>query len=165
MLCEKCKKADATTHIRSVVNGNVIEKHLCSSCAANEGFADANGSSLSQILSSMLDASSTNKLKSTSCSCCGSTFEDISQGGKCGCPECYSLFYQQFLPFIQNVQGSTAYVGKMPVKTNDEDKTDDTKQNELDRLNELLRQLIKEEKYEQAAVVRDQIIELKEGAI
>ena len=34
MLCEKCKKAEATTHIRQNINGEVAEMNLCENCAA-----------------------------------------------------------------------------------------------------------------------------------
>ena len=40
MLCQNCKKNEATTHIKRVVNGEATESHLCHSCAQNSGFDD-----------------------------------------------------------------------------------------------------------------------------
>ena len=40
MLCDKCKKATATSHIKRNINGNVQEFHLCAECAAQEGLSD-----------------------------------------------------------------------------------------------------------------------------
>ncbi|HVN67833.1 MAG TPA: Clp protease N-terminal domain-containing protein, partial [Candidatus Sulfotelmatobacter sp.] len=38
MICEKCHIRPATVHITKIVNGKKIERHLCSICAAEEGF-------------------------------------------------------------------------------------------------------------------------------
>ncbi len=159
MLCEKCGKMDATTHIRSVVNGVVHEKHLCSHCAANDGYGDIKGNNLSQMLSSMFgDTMSTAKnWQLKRCSCCGSTYADIAESGKCGCSECYITFYEQLLPYLKKVQGSIEYVGKKIVRENN--------YKSIDELNNQLKELIKEENYEQAAIVRDKIKKLKEGAL
>ncbi len=156
MLCEKCGKNNATTHIRSVVNGVISEKHLCGYCAADEGYSDIKSGNLSQMLSSMfgdtLNIPSAAKL--THCNCCGSTFSDIAKSGKCGCPECYATFFEQLLPYFKRVHGSTKHIGKIPNRTPiAEQHSEDT----IDELRSMLRQLISEEEYEQAAVVRDKI--------
>jgi ATP-dependent Clp protease ATP-binding subunit ClpC len=38
MICQKCKIRQATVHITKIVNGKKVERHLCSVCAAEEGF-------------------------------------------------------------------------------------------------------------------------------
>lgn len=162
MLCEKCGKMSATTHIRSVINGKVIEKHLCSHCAASEGYNDVKGSNLSQMLSSMFGDSLTNTSNTqlTRCSCCGSTFSDIAESGKCGCPECYTTFYEQFLPYIHKAQhGMKNHIGKSPNAMLFD------KYGSIKELEDLLSRLVSEEKYERAAVIRDKIKLLKEENI
>lgn len=164
MLCEKCGKNNATTHIRSVVNGVVHEKHLCGYCAADEGYNDIKGGNLSQMLSSMFgDTISTVKNSQLKrCNCCGCTFSDIAESGKCGCPECYSTFYDQLLPYFKRVHGSTKHIGKTLNRTS----TDDGQsKNTVEELRSILKQLISEEKYEQAAVVRDKIKQLEGEAL
>lgn len=158
MLCEKCGKVSATTHIRSVINGMIIEKHLCEHCAASEGYS-VKGNSISQMLSSMLGDSSTNVSKPniTRCSCCGCAFSDISQSGKCGCPECYNTFYKQLLPYFKRIHGSTKHIGKIPNYTSMSER-----QESVEELRRLLTQLVSEEKYEDAAVIRDKIKKLEE---
>lgn len=159
MLCEKCGKKSATTHIRSVINGEVFEKHLCDICAASEGYGDKKGNNLSQMLSSMFDNSIKNSTNSqyTRCNCCGSNFDDIAKSGKCGCPECYTTFYQQLLPYLKRVHGSTKHIGKIPTNI----APSETKADKVSELRKLLNQLVKDENYEQAAVVRDQIKQLE----
>lgn len=164
MLCEKCGKMDATTHIRSVVNGVVHEKHLCSHCAANDGYGDIKGNNLSQMLSSMFGDTISNAKNSQlkRCNCCGSTYADIAESGKCGCPECYSTFYEQLLPYFKRVHGSTQHIGKIP---SGKSINEAQNKNSIQELRSVLKQLISEEKYEQAAVVRDQIKQLEGEAL
>ena len=38
MLCEKCKKNNATVKIVKNYNGIITEKHLCQVCAGNDEF-------------------------------------------------------------------------------------------------------------------------------
>lgn len=164
MLCEKCGKTAATTHIRSVINGKVTEKYLCSHCAADEGYGDIKGSNLSQMLSSMFGdtANAPKNTQVTRCGCCGSNFSDIAKSGKCGCPECYTTFYEQLLPYLKRVHGSTKHIGKIPSRVSVAEKTD---KDNIDELRALLNRLVGEEKYEQAAVVRDKIKELEGDAL
>lgn len=164
MLCEKCGKNSATTHIRSVINGVVHERHLCAVCAASEGYNDIKGNNLSQMLSSMFgDTVSIQKnAQVTRCGCCGSTFSDIAQSGKCGCPECYSTFYEQLLPYFKRVHGSTKHIGKVP---NRAPHTVKQSEDTVEELRSLLSRLVQQEKYEQAAVVRDKIKKLEGDAL
>ncbi len=159
MLCEKCGVKNATTHIRTVVNGVVHEKHLCSHCAASESNYDIKNNNLNQILSNMfgnMAAPAQNQI--TRCSCCGGTYEDIVDSGKCGCAECYNTFYEQLLPYFKRVHGSTKHIGK-----NIDCSDNKNGANTIDELRDMLKQLIKEENYEQAAFIRDKIKSLQEG--
>ncbi len=160
MLCEKCGVNNATTHIRTIINGVVHEKHLCSHCAATESKYETKDNNLAQILGNMFgNASQNSQSDVTRCDCCGSTYEDIAENGRCGCPECYTTFYNQLLPQLKRIHGSTDYTGK---------KINVTEKKTLESISELdvtLKKLIDEEKYEQAAIVRDEIKKLKEGAL
>lgn len=159
MLCEKCGKNNATTHIRSVVNGVVVEKNLCGYCAAGEGYGSWSDNSLTQMLASMLgDVLSANSPSKLKCSCCGVDFSYVAESGKAGCPECYKTFYNQLLPYLKRVHGSTKHSGKIPnraplavVETQDS----------VDSLKTKLAQLIAEENFEEAAIVRDKIRDLE----
>ena len=164
MLCEKCGKMEATTHIRSVVNGVVSETHFCSHCAASNGYNEIKGNNLSQMLSSMFgDTVSLQKsAQVTRCGCCGSTFSDIAKSGKCGCPDCYTTFYEQLLPYFKRVHGSVKHIGKRP---NHVPLAEKTVEETVTALRLQLNQLVREEKYEQAAVVRDKIKKLEGDAL
>lgn len=158
MLCEKCGKNHATTHIKTVVNGVVKEYNLCAYCAANEGYTT---NSLAGMLASMFGEISNSELTKhqTKCNVCGSTFSDIAKTGKVGCSECYNTFYDELLPYLKRVHGSTKHAGKMPnsapLMVKPQTQTVEDLRNELSRL-------VAEEKYEQAAVIRDKIKEMEE---
>ena len=157
MLCEKCNKRQATTHIKSVVNGIKHEYNLCAECAAEYGYG---ANSLTGMLASMFgDISKYNAIPDgKKCSVCGSTFSDIAHSGKVGCSECYSTFYDELLPYLKRVHGSTKHVGKVP---NSAPLMVTPKKETIDDLRKELARLVAEENYEQAAVVRDKIKEME----
>lgn len=160
MLCDKCGKNNATTHIRSVVNGVVAEKKLCGYCAATEGYTNLSNNSLAGMLASVFGDVMNSKSPSASVKCpvCSATFSDIAETGKVGCSECYKTFYDELLPYLKRVHGSTKHVGKIPnsapLAVMPEKETADDLRMELNRL-------IREENFEQAAVIRDKIKKLE----
>ena len=159
MLCEKCGKNNATTHIRSVVNGVVVEKNLCGYCAASEGYGSLGDNSLTQMLASMLgDVLSVGSVAKTKCPCCSVDFSYIAESGKAGCPECYKTFYEQLLPYLKRVHGSTKHSGKIP---NRAPLAIVEKEDTVSSLKSRLASLIAEENFEEAALVRDKIRELE----
>ncbi len=159
MICEKCGVNNATTLIRNNVNGVKSEKLLCSSCAESEGYT-VNHSDFSKFLL-FGDANTVLPKQLTRCSCCGFTINDITKNGKCGCDQCYNIFYDQLLPYIKKAQyGRRTHKGKTP---NAQAPVLKSPEQELQELKALLGELIKAEKYEQAAEVRDRIKLLEEG--
>lgn len=152
MFCDKCGKNYATTHIKTVVNGVVIEQNLCSQCA-NETTFGAN--SISQMISTMLGTAPFEK-SSKKCAGCGADFSLISKTGKMGCSECYKTFKNELLPYLKRIHGSVKHVGNTPDSSFLETKVDT-----IENLKVKLKNLIEEENYEQAAVVRDKIKEME----
>lgn len=160
MLCEKCGKNIATTHIRTIVNGVLYEKNLCGKCATDEGYSEVKYNSLAEMLSSMFadDVMTNTATQTKHCKCCGSTYSDIAKSGKVGCPQCYETFYNELLPYLKRVHGSTKHIGRSPsVKSSDKVFCGET----VESLREKLNTCIKEENYEEAVVIRDKIKELE----
>ena len=155
MLCEKCNKNHATTHIKTVVNGIVREYNLCSECAAKSGYAS---NSITGMLASMLGDMPTLKLQNQkNCQVCGATFSDIAHSGKMGCSECYNTFKDEILPYLKRVHGATQHTGKIP---NRAPLIVRPKEKTIDELRQELSRLVADEKYEQAAIIRDKIKEM-----
>lgn len=159
MICQSCQKKQATTHIKTIIHGELREYNLCGECAQKMGhasFFDNMGFDFDKLFGSFMGG--TPLLKDTRrCSCCGSTFEDIAKSGKIGCAECYNVFYEELLPSIQRIHGKTAHSGKLAKSAGEESKI----KNELSRLSAELNEAIKEQNFEKAAELRDRINEIK----
>ena len=154
MLCEKCGKYHATTHIRTVVNGVAKEQNLCDYCAAGEGLNVTPKSIFASMFGEMLELKPQNMKR---CPVCNSSFNDIAKSGKAGCSECYKTFKAELLPYLKRVHGSTHHIGKSP-------ETTPLKEDGIAQLKAELKRLVSEEKYEQAAVLRDKIKEMEANA-
>ncbi|MEE0946303.1 MAG: UvrB/UvrC motif-containing protein [Acutalibacteraceae bacterium] len=160
MLCQKCGKNTATTHIRTVINGVVSEKLLCASCAKGESYHKIGQNSLMDMLTSMLGDSLLidSHIGEEKCECCGATFSKIASTGKVGCPKCYEKFRNQLLPYLKRVHSSVNHIGKKPSK----EQLIVTPTDKISELRKKLNLLVKNEKYEEAAVVRDEIKKFEE---
>lgn len=159
MLCEKCGKRMATTHIHTVINGNVYDKNLCEQCAMEQGVNLYPKNSLSDMLASMFTGLRDDRPQNEKrCPVCGATFGDVANSGKAGCAECYNTFKTELLPYLKRVHGSTKHIGKIPDKVSF---TEIPQRDGISELREELNRLIAEENYEQAAVIRDKIKEME----
>ena len=162
MLCRHCSKNEATTHIRSIIGGEAVETHLCADCAAVMGYAEAFPlfAGLSDLMFAALrnDAAvSTLSSKVVRCETCASSFEDIVRMGVAACPDCYRVFYDKFLPTLQNIHGKTHHVGKVAGGAHEDVK----REHRLYLLREQLNLAIDERNFELAAQLRDEIKELE----
>ncbi len=162
MLCENCGKFAATTHIKKVINGVSTNKHLCSSCAKQYGIGNFHTQSIANMLSTMFgDIVNENQyLRGKACKNCGATFSEIVNGAKVGCPECYTEFYEDLLPYLKRVHGSTKHIGKVPNNAPLAVVSEDR----ITTLRKTLHELILKEEFEQAAVVRDEIKKIESEA-
>lgn len=156
MKCEKCGVNTATTHIKSIVNGVSREIYLCPVCAAKEGYGDISNLNFAGMLASMFGEHSqiSGNVNDKKCPVCNSSFSNIAKSGKVGCAECYKTFKSELLPYLKRVHGSTVHTGKIPNSAPLIVKPDTPSVEDL-RIE--LNRLVAEEKYEQAAVIRDEI--------
>ncbi len=173
MKCQNCNKNEASTFVRRNINGNVTEMHLCSECAKELGlmhdftveniFGDTFfGNLLSSGLDSMNILSSVDR-----CEYCGSTFNDIVKSGLVGCAHCYDKFGDRLDDSISKIHGKTSHIGKTINYTEETDEDGETEaqkaKDELARLKDELKTAISEQRFEDAAVLRDKIKDLDEG--
>ncbi|MDP4109620.1 MAG: UvrB/UvrC motif-containing protein [Bacillota bacterium] len=162
MLCENCKKRQATTYLKTVSNNEIKEMRLCDECAKEFGGFDffSGDFGLNGILSSLMGQPQTyGKARPTGgvCPVCGSTLEDISEYGRVGCANCYDTFHESLMPYIRKIHGSAVHTGRVPGRI---------AKSPARRIKELetkLAQAVAAQEYEQAAVLRDELKALKEG--
>ena len=164
MLCDKCQKNQAVTHIKTVINGIVYEKHLCEDCAKEEGVNDSFTNPFSQLFDSLFGAAPQINSSAKKCKICGASLNQILSTGKFGCSDCYQTFKDELSPYIKKMQGSDKYLGKgyKSRKAKAEEQSPD-KHDELTNLQEELKRAVAEERFEDAAGLRDKINGMKEG--
>lgn len=168
MKCSHCNHNEANTHYKRIVNGVKEEMYLCEECARELGIMDFEPFSMDSFFGGLLGAgaSALNALTGIDrCPSCGSTLNDIVNSGKLGCAQCYSKFEDKLAPSIEKIHGNTKHVGKNVTYTesvsdpvSDEQCSADT----VDTLKEELRLAIKEQRFEDAAVIRDKIKAISE---
>ena len=174
MLCNKCKKREATTHVKSVVNGEYEEYMLCSECAKDLGYNNMFGdfsSDFSSILGSFFSNALPERSVTTRCPVCKSTFHDISQSSKVGCAKCYEVFYADLMPSIRRIHSNTTHSGKRPPEiaklnspTSENVQADDkAKSSEIEMLKAQLDEAVKEQNFELAVELRDKIKGMEES--
>ena len=186
MLCENCGKREATVRYSENINGRKREMNLCEECSEKLGITQKMDFSIpsldfSNFFGSILEDFNNDsfmpilgEMEQTKCNSCGSTFEDIINTGKYGCPNCYDTFSERMDPIIKKLQGANRHVGRLGKisdnnqKFNNKDskdvetnkKTSNKEENKLDKLQNDLKQAIKDERYEDAAQIRDEIKKL-----
>lgn len=174
MLCQHCNQNEATTHIKKNINGQHQELHLCSHCAKELGVMDEfrmpsmNDLFGDSFLGNFLGAgvAAMNSLAGVErCQTCGSSFNDIVKGGHIGCSNCYEKFGDRLEPSIRKIHGKTKHIGKF-VSYDETEKAQDnnskTDTNQIETLKEQLKTAIQEQRFEDAAVLRDKIKDLTE---
>lgn len=160
MLCQSCGKRQATTHIKTILNGELKEYDLCPECAQKMGYGSFFGNigfDLDKLFGSFMDGFTGTARPQKRCQCCGSSFEDIAKSGKVGCANCYDIFYEELLPSVQRIHGRTSHTGKLAHSAGTQVRV----RNELAKLKAELEQAIKAQEFEKAAELRDQIRELE----
>lgn len=181
MLCDNCGKREANVRYSENINGRKKELHLCEECSKKLGIENMDFNmpiDFSSFFGGLLEDFGTNdfmplfnEVKQLKCDNCGYTFEDIVNTGKLGCENCYSVFENRLDPIIKKIQGSNKHVGrtgkiidsKISEKINNKDsKTENNKDvSKVEKLQNDLKKAIKEEEYEEAAKIRDEIKKLE----
>ena len=173
MLCENCNENEANVKYTQIVNGVKKEMRLCDKCASKLGIGnmDFHIPDFSNFFGDLLSDYNNDFMpsialpKEITCDKCGLSFDDFIENGKFGCDNCYNVFEEKIDPILKRLHGSNRYVGKKAKSTKPENnieiKEEKKEQNKINELKALLKQKIKEEKYEEAAKLRDEIKKLE----
>jgi len=137
--------------------------HICEHCAAEQGIASQSQMSINELLGSLLAVQpSDDELfgpsdTAPSCPDCGFTLDRLRRDGTLGCPRDYDVFEHALVPLIARAHnGATTHCGKIPAGAPDEMK----KQTKLTSLRQQLEAAVRNEEYEHAARLRDEINQL-----
>lgn len=178
MLCERCKKREANIIFTEVINGVKKEHNYCSQCASKTeiGQLIENEFPLSKLLSEILGVQpetenkleKRDKLSQIVCPTCKTTYKEFVKNSQFGCADCYDVFGPLIRNNIKSLHGSDIHIGKVP-KYSDrennailEENDDNNSEEDIAILQLRLKDALQEEEYEDAAMYRDKIRELKE---
>lgn len=153
MLCQKCKINNANVKIIRNINGDVKEMYLCSSCADSEGLSlkkQLQSDFFSDPFFNFLAPETTTEL---TCPRCGTKYYQFKEGGKFGCEDCFETFSKMLAPMFKNIHGATEHTGKFPKHSGGKF----LKEKKIENLRVKLDKAIKEENFELAAKLRDEI--------
>lgn len=163
MLCQKCGKKQAAFYYKQNINGKVNEIALCSDCADSMGYSYnmfTNDMGMNLFGSLFGTPSRKNELYSPKvCTLCGSTFQDFIKNGKVGCSKCYEIFKDELAPTITSIHGKARHIGRAPK----EHRAKFEKANKIEDLKKQLKEAIRNEDFEKAAKLRDEIHNESEG--
>ena len=159
MRCDVCQKNDATVYLTQIVEGKMQKVNLCEHCAKEKGVSDPTGFAMADLL---LGLGATQQIEhggqpAQKCPVCGFTQIDFKKTGRLGCSACYDTFADGLANLLKGMHKGLKHTGKMPARLSRRfAMADRVKSLETD-----LKKAVKNEKYEDAARLRDEIQKLE----
>lgn len=153
MLCDKCKKNQATFHKTVVINGESYETHLCDQCVDMTDWGGWDGFDDDFLPNFFEPSFSLNFLdyNEKKCPTCKSTFRDFLRRGKLGCKDCYDTFEMEIRDMLENMES--------PIDI--DLGIDEIEPSKLSSLQAKLQKAVEEERYEDAGEIKKQIDKIK----
>ena len=173
--CDACKESEAEVFLTQIVEGKMQKVNLCKACSAENGVDDPTGFALTELLSGLGTSTETEKpaapatasslsgvgspavsAPAAKCPVCGFTQADFKKTGRLGCSECYDTFEDHLGNLLKAMHKGTRHTGKLPARI--------ARYHEMTErmkgLQDNLLKAVREENYEDAASLRDQIRKL-----
>lgn len=173
MICQNCLKNAASVHVTEIVEiadgadgaqkRTVQEQHLCELCAQTMELPNmpAVKKSMTEVWKLLQSsAQQTRKKGGPVCSSCGMSLEEFRKKGRLGCAKDYEVFVNHIGELLERVHGARTHKGRIPA-------TDPTAPtgpisapsafDPVGTLRQRLEAAIREEAYESAARLRDEI--------
>ena len=173
MLCQACKQNPATVHVTEIkheinasaqtgvdgASSSIQQQHLCEQCAAAMKLPYGTSKSSVQDILKLIKAANprTRATGGVACPDCGITLIEFRQRGRLGCPKDYEVFGAQLRDLLERIHGSSRHVGRSP-------SVDEATFKRMQRITELRAALdtaIRDEAYEAAAKLRDELRALR----
>lgn len=177
MLCQICNKNPATIHVQEIINGEKKVFHLCAECAAKKAETEPilQSFNLAEMLYNFASENAQENTEgaeepvppaSVKCAACGWDTERFRKTGRLGCPDCYLVFSEVLSGVLENMHRGSMHRGKVPLNHETNHQTEDAIEKVAlrRRIADCQQELeirIRNEEYEEAAALRDRILELK----
>lgn len=151
-----------------VTGGKLKKFMLCETCAQKKGITSVDGLLMGgELLGDSLPQTKVQdlvtELGNEDCSACGFTLDDFRKVGRLGCSECYHVFSREIAERLPSMHTGGVHKGYLPEGI----AVKQALKSELACLTEKLEGAIGDERFEDAATIRDQISEIEKtkGAI
>lgn len=165
MNCELCNKQPATVHVTEIQHlqpkSTVQQRHMCEACAralelpsVPVVIAKTAPEIPPEILKLLRQSAQKARADgSLACPQCGMSLAEFRSKGRFGCPKDYEVFRAHIEPLLLRVHSARTHRGRLPGM--DEDSRQRLQQ--ISDLRSKLEAAIREEAYENAARLRDEI--------
>ena len=158
MVCDVCKKNESTIYLTQIVEGKMQKVNLCEACAKEKGVSDPTGFALADLLLGLGAAQQIEHGQPAQrCPVCGFTQADFKKTGRLGCSACYDTFADGLANLLRGMHKGLRHTGKMPARLSRRFALAD----KVKTLESELQKAVKDEKYEDAARLRDEIRKLE----
>jgi len=186
MLCQNCNKNEANVKYTEIINGEKKQMMLCEECSHQMGLDNINFNipiDFSSFFGGILDDEYNTpeymplfkNVKELKCNNCNMTYDDFINQGKLGCEECYDVFSNKIDTILKRLHGSNEHLGRKSINQKVKQKANNKKSiandvgghtyidphSKLEKLQKDLKKAIAEERYEDAAKIRDEIKSLE----
>ena len=179
-LCQISKTRPATIHLTAIdVDGQAVELHISQYAARRLGLDlhnDPPGPKRIRELIALGEAaldqsphdsdvqisqapSLTTPTGATTLSCpeCGLTYSAFTDNNRFGCANCYTAFSEHLGKALEDIHGARVHIGRVPGANAPDPDNRAVRAARLARLRHRLEQAVADERYEEAATLRDQI--------
>ena len=172
MQCEICQENPASVYVTDLVYdedtahgelGTPNLQQICSTCAAELELPHAKLPGQSKaVLFKLLQrtAEKSREAQGPSCGTCGQTVAELRAQGRLGCADCYVTFADHLEPLLLRMHQATAHTGRVPGL----DEAALGLSVRIEQLKERMDLAIREEDYEDAARLRDELEQLESSA-
>jgi len=167
MICQICSKNPATVHITEIAlegteSGTPSQKHVCETCAQMTNLPHMPVAQKGMVNIWKLLQQSAQKARQEgglACPDCGMTLAEFRSKGRLGCPRDYEVFQQHLDPLIHRIHNSIQHEGRLPGLGEDQLH----QMHQITTLRAQLEEAIREEAYEDAARLRDELQDLEQA--
>lgn len=165
MKCDMCDN-EAAVFLTQIVDGKMTQVNLCEKCSKEKGVTDPTGFQLADFLIGTAGAKKAQAAvaedDTLACSECGFTRAHLKKIGRLGCPECYHTFAADLENMLRAMHKGTRHIGKVPGKTAPSPVTSGrtpkvSVKKRHGELKDSIERAVAEERYEDAARMRDEM--------
>lgn len=144
MICQNCGQREATICVVKIANNKMEKKYICPVCASKiDNFSEG----IEEVINPLFNNENRfNDINDEICPTCGQSRRHLKETGEFNCKDCYNF-----------LEVDKKHIGKVPSRNKEELYVI----NIIEEKEKELKKLVVEERYEEAAVLRDEIKGLK----